>query len=111
MFKRMLVLAICLAATAMASNNKYSETKSRTWDFPANGILAIHVFGADVEVVEGEPAQLSASALVQSDSADYAQRVTMTFDRQGSNGTLNVKQPSHGGNLSIKIKVPPGTDV
>jgi len=111
MLKRILLFAICAAAAAFAGNNRYSETKSQTWDLPANSKLEIHVSGADVSVVEGEAAKVSARVLMKSDSPEFARQVAMTFDMQGSLGTLRVKQPSHGGNLTIKISVPVGTEV
>lgn len=108
---QVLLAAIVVATFCAASNGKHSSNNKQEWDFASNQKLEIHVTDADVNVKQSDGEKVIVELLTQSDSTDFADKVKASFQVQGNTGVLTVAQPPRGGDLSVTVRVPPGTSL
>lgn len=98
------VVVVTLAAAACLAGDK---TASGNWNLPSGSKVELHVGGADLHVMAGEPGKLS----VEVESRSSAGPVTTDFSMQGSTGVLTIHTPRNNSNATATVKVPQGTDL
>jgi len=109
MVQRVVLFLLVVAMACAASNNKYSSTSDKSWDLPANAKLEIHVTNADVHVNPGKEPKVAVHVLARSSVRNFV--VHSSFEMRGSTGVLRITQPPRGGDVTVEVTVPSGTDL
>ncbi|HTU34067.1 MAG TPA: hypothetical protein VMF66_09725 [Candidatus Acidoferrum sp.] len=109
MIRTIAVLLLAIAPVCSA-NNKYTETRSQSWQF-SGGRVELRLKAGDVHVLPAtKPHQLVIRYTLESDDADFASKVKTDFEVNSSNAELRLQSPNHG-STDVYLEVPRGTDV
>jgi hypothetical protein len=109
MLKRWLVVLLVLVPLCFA-NDKYSETKTQSWNIADGAKLDVQLRYGDLRVVSTDDARLSISYTTHSNHADFSRKVEARFLVTPNDAALKLTAP-RSGSVDVELRVPARTNL
>jgi hypothetical protein len=104
MLRRCLLVLLVLAPLCLA-NDKYSETKTQSWNIADGAKLDVQLRFGDLRVVSTDDARLSISYTTHSNHADFSRKVQARFLVTPNDAALKLTAP-RSGSVDVELRVP-----
>jgi DUF4097 and DUF4098 domain-containing protein YvlB len=104
MLRRWLAVLLVLAPLCFA-NDKYSETKTQSWNIADGAKLDVQLRFGDLRVVSADDSRLSISYTTHSNHADFSRKVQARFLVTPNDAALKLTAP-RSGSVDVELRVP-----
>ncbi len=102
---RKLALVLLVLVPLCYAHDKYSETKTQSWNIADGAKLDVQLRFGDLRVVSTNNSQLSIRYTTHSNHASFSRKVEARFLVTPNDATLKLNAP-HTGSVDVELRVP-----
>jgi hypothetical protein len=105
MLRRWALLLLLLVPLFCFANDKYSESRTQSWNIADNAKLDVQLRFGDLRIISSDDARLSISYTTHSNHADFSRKVEARFLVTPTYAALKLTAP-HSGSVDVELHVP-----